>query len=294
MAAVLTGFLLAGSAHAFDWSSFPPMQFTIYDANGKRMVGHSFYRIEQDAGSYIIHGENHYLDGEYDIEIDRLSPGAGKRLPRLLNFSHCFYKRDGSVRLLGELNLASGQGTCATYDPKAQKFTAHLECPLDTSAGAALLIPIMEAFKSGRRSPLPLHVFDCAPQPKVLAVTVQANAKDHRWPLYPGHLVEIEVAPNLGWWNVLLGPFLPRVRAWFDPAQNWGYVGGRIHHYFYRGPEVQLVKTHARPEHSGGRAASSADVNGSAKDASQSLRAGANASRRVQAPQPLADGADQK
>ena len=62
-----------------------------------------------------------------------------------------------------------------------------------------------------------------------------------RWEHYDGDAVEVEVRPKLGWWDILIAPFVPKIRAWFDPADGFSYLGGEIQRY-YRGPEVELVR----------------------------------------------------
>ncbi len=52
--------------------------------------------------------------------------------------------------------------------------------------------------------------------------------------------------PKLGWWDILIAPFVPKVRAWFDPADGFNYLGGEFPTY-YRGPRVELVRDRNAP-----------------------------------------------
>jgi len=55
---------------------------------------------------------------------------------------------------------------------------------------------------------------------------------------------------TLGWFDVVLKPFVPIIRLWFDPASNYKFVGGLLARY-YRGPEVLMVSTAAPPSAGG-------------------------------------------
>jgi hypothetical protein len=47
--------------------------------------------------------------------------------------------------------------------------------------------------------------------------------------------------PDLGaGLNLVIAPFLPKTEAWFDPHDNWKYVGGEFNRYF-GGPHVFQV-----------------------------------------------------
>ena len=59
--------------------------------------------------------------------------------------------------------------------------------------------------------------------------------------LYPGDLFRLDMRPDLGALNLLIAPFLPTMDAWFNPNDNWNYVGGEFDRYF-RGPHVMTVR----------------------------------------------------
>jgi len=54
-------------------------------------------------------------------------------------------------------------------------------------------------------------------------------------------LVRLDMQPDLGVLNLLLAPFMPKMDAWFNPNDNWNYVGGEFDRYF-RGPHVLTVR----------------------------------------------------
>ncbi|MGH7907129.1 MAG: hypothetical protein ACREP6_10915 [Candidatus Binataceae bacterium] len=235
----------AAAAAAQSLLNFPPTRFKIYNDAGTRVIGNGEYRLEPaPSGEAYIHGEDHYKNGEYDIEDDILKLHPNGRLPTLTSFRHTFYHPDGSTMLLASIDVKTGKASCIDFGPKGAKSTVTLKPPADTYAGAALLVPISEALRMKRPGPIALHVFDCIPAPKVIALSAYATGR-HQWSFYPGKLVQMEAKPELGWLDLLVAPFVPRVHAWFDPAQDYDYVGGRIHRYLYGNEHVVLVKTEA-------------------------------------------------
>jgi hypothetical protein len=65
--------------------------------------------------------------------------------------------------------------------------------------------------------------------------------RPEHWPLYAGDLIRLDMRPDLGALNLLIAPFMPTMDAWFNPAENWDYVGGEFDRYF-RGPHVLTVQ----------------------------------------------------
>ena len=56
-----------------------------------------------------------------------------------------------------------------------------------------------------------------------------------------GDLIRLDLRPDLGaGLNLVIAPFLPKTEAWFDPHDNWKYVGGEFNRYF-GGPHVFQV-----------------------------------------------------
>ena len=77
--------------------------------------------------------------------------------------------------------------------------------------------------------------------PAIFSVEASVPNCSERWPLYPGDLVRLDMRPDLGLLNLLLSPFMPTMDAWFNPKDNWNYVGGEFDRYF-RGPHVLTVR----------------------------------------------------
>ena len=59
--------------------------------------------------------------------------------------------------------------------------------------------------------------------------------------MYPGKLLKLELQPNFGWLNLLIAPFLPELSFWFDPQDDFNYVGGMYYRY-YKGPYILTVR----------------------------------------------------
>jgi hypothetical protein len=60
----------------------------------------------------------------------------------------------------------------------------------------------------------------------VVPLEATVNSEQHHWRYYSGDLVEVEVGLSQGWLNLLFEPFLPKRHLWFDPHNDWRYVGG--------------------------------------------------------------------
>jgi hypothetical protein len=61
------------------------------------------------------------------------------------------------------------------------------------------------------------------------------------WTSYGAEALRVEVKPDFGMFNVLIGAFVPRLHAWFDPSGGWEFVGDEAARY-YKGPKIMLVK----------------------------------------------------
>ena len=78
------------------------------------------------------------------------------------------------------------------------------------------------------------------PGPRIFSVGASLADRSEHWPLYPGDLVRLDMRPDLGPLNLILAPFMPTMDAWFNPTDDWNYVGGEFDRYF-RGPHVLTV-----------------------------------------------------
>jgi hypothetical protein len=215
----------------------------IYDSSGTQLLGHAHYTLEQRGERLMISGRNHFLDGQYDIERDILSNPAPLGPQRLLSYEHDFFDAHGASTIVARANTMTGKATCYWSDKGRPSVSAlTMEFPSDTYAGASVLVPIADALRQGVASQLEFHVFDCASNPRIL--TLRVDLERSSWPNRPldGQLVKAEARPVFGWLDLLLKPFIPVVRLWFEPERNYSFVGGMLARY-YRGPELLLVST---------------------------------------------------
>ncbi|HLI80804.1 MAG TPA: hypothetical protein VKV03_12525 [Candidatus Binataceae bacterium] len=238
------GFLLLAAEHSVHALEFPPSDFDILSADNGELIGHAHYTLEQTPGAMTLRGESHYLNGEYDIEENTLAGSDVNPLPPLLSFKHDFFDPSGALTISGRLDTQTGLGTCGKADASgAQDLTTEgFDFPADTYAGSSVLLPIQNFVGRGNRGEvLKLHVFNCAPTPKLIAVDVKPQAQPQTWADYPGELERTDIRANFGFWTVLIKPFIPKLAAWFDPSQNMLLVGAQLERY-YKGPKIILVR----------------------------------------------------
>jgi hypothetical protein len=222
--------------------SFPPTSFVILNPDTGVAIGRSRYRVDSTRDGAILHGENDYFDGQIDLETAHVLLGAGAGQPKLTEFDHTFYKKDGSILMRAHLDANSGAATC--IDNTGRQRSAVLSIPDDTWAGASVVIPIRSFLRAGAvGASRPLHVFSCAPGPKIVAISVQVDPGNAVWTSYGAEALRVEVRPDFGWLNVIVASFVPKLHAWFDPNDGFAFVGDEAARY-YTGPRIMLVKTH--------------------------------------------------
>ncbi len=248
--------LCARPALCLDQLDFPPFAFDILSPDTGKIIGHGRYHLDREAGGAVMHGENRYLSGDYDVEEARMvrtaeplgaaGPNRGNEDHPLLlvAFRHSFYAANGTPYLEGSLDVKTGLGVCTrTQNGEPSIETAQFNFPNDTYAGASILVPIQEMLRrTNGGGTLRLHAFSCAPGPKLLAIAVIPASKRVTWPPYPGALERIDVTPDFGFWTVLVKPFIPKLAAWFDGSNRWLLVRTQLERY-YRGPKIILMRT---------------------------------------------------
>ena len=211
----------------------------IYDPTGTRLLGRAHYTVTQHDSVVTIEGRNDFIDGQRDVEHETLKTAEGE-LPRLLTYEHDFFDAHGAAQLTASADAVTGKTSCAKYENgRGTIETAVLQFPPDTYAGADVLVPVADQFRRGATD-LDIHVFDCALGPRIL--TLHADLARAPWSFRPhdGELARADAHPVFGWFNLLLKPFVPTIRMWFDPLRDYAFVGGMLSRY-YRGPEVLLV-----------------------------------------------------
>ncbi len=236
--------------------NFPPTDYVIRSGNGARIIGHAHFELEDGPdGLRTLHGDYHYLNGASDVEDDTIRLLSGPAEPIFVRFRHVFYNPDGSIDRSGEADVTAGFGQCTIYkNGVAQATRGQLTFPPDTFAGAAVIIPVRDHVMSGVSGSRVFHVFNCVPGPKVIKVTLNIHRRAP-WAYYSGNLVEVGLKPDFGWLNLVIGPFLPELRVWFDPNDDWSFVGSKAARY-YKGTDIMLVRVYQRSSkfHQGGPA----------------------------------------
>jgi hypothetical protein len=237
--------ITGGARRASAAISFPPTSFAILNPDTGATIGQSRYSVESTVDGGILHGESSFYDGQSDVETGTLV-GVGDGLPKLVEFDHTFYAADRSITERSHVDLRSGASVCSqTSGGKTTDAEEVLQYPEDTWAGASIVIPVQHFLRAGEKELPSLHIFNCAPGPKIFAISLQTDPGTAVWTPYGSEALRVEVRPDFGWINVLIAPFVPKLHAWFDPAKEWAFVGDEAARY-YQGTKIMLVKT--RPE----------------------------------------------
>jgi hypothetical protein len=251
LAALMTPVLIgAGSAKALESSANPdsafdflPTALTIFSPTDRRVIGHGRYSVTETDGTEVVQGENEYLDGTYDRELERLKLGAPGEARILLSAEHSFFNPDGSTQLVDRLDTRLGAASCTEHVNGAVRIRrSTLEVPADTYAGAAQLMLLVARLRQGERKRVRFHAFNCVPGPKIIPIEASVAAKRELWPMYPGELARVEIQPDLGWLGILIAPFIPKMSVWCDPADKWNYVGATFDRH-YKGEHILTVRT---------------------------------------------------
>jgi hypothetical protein len=231
---------VAGAQSVFYLSA---TDITIFAPDTDQVIGHGNYKLSHIDGLEVVEGENKYLDGEYDREEQRLKPSVGGLPPLLINYQHRYFNADGTAQYEESLDARTGDTACKFYDSAVPDIReTALKIPADTYAGATQLMLLVGRLREGAPN-ITFHSFNCIPDPRIIAIEATPLSGPVEWPMYPGKLVKMEMKPDLGILNFLVAPFIPKVYAWFDPADAFNYVGGKFDRY-YKGRHVLMVRTH--------------------------------------------------
>ncbi|HVN64855.1 MAG TPA: hypothetical protein VMT58_09480, partial [Candidatus Binataceae bacterium] len=226
-----------------DWLDFPTEDFTIMDAGGKVALGRSHYSVEYASDRAILHGENRYQNGDYDIERAVLIPQpGGLDVPaRVVEFSHHYFNPGGALLRSGTADFTTGYAVCRSVTPSHNEDQAlMLSIPPNTWSGASVAIPLRHMAGGGSGS-YHLHVFACAPGPKIMDVDVSIGNETKLWHAGNVEGIKADLTPDFGLFSVFAEPFAPKIHFWFDPTDRMNLEGALLPRY-YRGPEIMLVK----------------------------------------------------
>lgn len=232
----------AGDANS-SASSFLATNLIIFSADGNHMIGHVRYTISRADDTELVRGESQYLDGEHDVELERLKLEVNAQAPILVSYEHSFFNANGSPRIVNTLDVKTGSASCRRYseDNIIEDDQSNLAVPADTYAGATQMMFVVIRLRQGTHN-IKFHSFNCVPGPRIIAVEASAEADRVRWSMYPGELLKVEIQPDFGWFGLLITPLIQKMYAWFDPSDNWNYVGG-LYDRFYGGPHILTVRT---------------------------------------------------
>jgi hypothetical protein len=219
----------------------PPSDFSIMDADGKQVIGHAHYEVTPDGTSHVTaFGEDRFNDGEYDVESDQLELHDDDQVPRMLTFEHTFFNANGTRQRVNKANFQTGAASCIQYENgQPAVLSAVLDFPPDTFAGSAIVVPLKGYLRLRKKGGVVLHDFNCIPGPEILKIKAYPQPAS-KWVHLPGELVRVDIKPDFGWLSFLIAPFVPEIRAWFSPSDDWRFVGGQFTR-FYKGPEIILV-----------------------------------------------------
>ncbi len=228
----------AGSAGASDIGA---LRFNILSPDGKRTIGSTRFTVLRNDSTEEIKGETRYLDGDRNVEDERLDLEDPRATLKLDTYEHSFFNADGTLQMVDTLDAKSGIASCTSYTSGSMKVRkSQLDVPADSFAGASGLMMMVASLRHGSRE-IRFHAFACAPGPELFSVKASLPVRPTRWPFYSGDLFRLDMRPDLGALNLLIAPFMPTMDAWFNPSDNWNYVGGEFDRYF-RGPHVLTVR----------------------------------------------------
>jgi hypothetical protein len=237
--AALLAFVLCGTACAASLLDGGSIAYTIMSRDGRSVLGYGHYVIDREKDTIALRGESRYATGEYDIETEMLSPGLPGALPTLEKFDHTFYSAAGTVTRAAHADLTTAYASCTDAGAGLEQAQT-LDFPSDTWAGASVLIPIQHFLQNGGEGNLSTNVFNCTSKPGIYAVTVSVASQASGWPWSPTDAVQVDVKPHFGWFDTFIGPWVPKLNAWFDAQTGWGLEGVAIARY-YKGPQVLIV-----------------------------------------------------
>jgi hypothetical protein len=220
---------------------FAPATFKVLTPGTSTVIGQAHFNVtEEEDGALIVGSDARYTSGETDSEEDHLEAPVKGGLPHQISFSHKFFAADGSPDRADKADMVTGQASCTiTQNGHADVHSAKLVFPADTYAGAPVMIPLRDALMAKVTRTVRFHYFTCVPGPRVVTVTAQVGPPAP-WKYGQGRTVQVDIQPDFGWLNAVIAPFLPAVRAWFDPSKQWYLVGVESARY-YRGVKILMV-----------------------------------------------------
>ena len=112
----------ADGAGAFDLNA---TDVTILNPDSLQVVGHAHYKVTHMDGATLFEGENRFLDGEYDHEVQRVELDAHGAPPILVSYQHSFFDADGSPESIDALDAKTG--TLAPVESPPQSSSSRFQ-----------------------------------------------------------------------------------------------------------------------------------------------------------------------
>ena len=239
-----TALALAGGKDVFDLAN---TDISILNPDSLEVVGHAHYKVTHQDRVTIFEGEDRFLNGEYDREVQRVERQTDDAPPILVKYEHTFFNPDGSPESIDALDAQSGLLACTHFHgheaPDVRR--SKVEVPADTYVGSTQLMLLTGRLREGARA-IAMHTFICLPGPHIIPLAVTPPVANVKWAMHPGDLVKVELVPDFGWLGSIAGPFVPKAYGWFDPADDYSYVGG-LFDRFYRHRNLMMVRTQSHP-----------------------------------------------
>lgn len=193
--------LAADGAHAFDIGN---TDVTIFNSDNLQVLGHAHYKVTHQDGAMLFEGEDRFLDGEYDHEVQRVDLGAKGAAPILVSYQHSFFNADGSPESIDALDAKTGSLMCTHFHgtdaPEVRQ--SKVAIPPDTYVGSTQLMLLVGRLGEDAH-PIVMHTFICLPGPQIIAMKVTPPETQVKWAMYPGNLVKVELVPDFGWLGAL-------------------------------------------------------------------------------------------
>ncbi len=234
--------LVASAADGADVFDLTNTDITILNPDTRQVLGHGHYKVTHIDGAMLFEGENRFLNGEYDHEVQRITRVGAGAPPILVNYQHSFFNADGSPESVDALDATTGSLACTHFDgagaPEVRR--SNVVVPPDTYVGSTQLMLLVGRLRE-RAHAISMHTFICFPGPHIIAMKIAPPENKVKWAMYPGDLVKVELVPDFGWLSPLAAPFAPKSYGWFDPADDFNYVGG-LFDRFYTHHHLMMVR----------------------------------------------------
>src|SRR6266851_6661349 len=114
--ALCTG-VLPRSVYANDFGFPSSADFKKLKEDGSKVVGYSHYSLEPNgSNSYLLYEEDHFFEGQHDIEHDQLEARGPDRPAVVITYEHDYFDAHGSPERVAKANFRTGEASCTMYE----------------------------------------------------------------------------------------------------------------------------------------------------------------------------------